>query len=77
MIIVNKINTEFLLVLLYLSLRLATALRLSATPVLLCSDRRHANSRPRLMLPISNLTFPASFIGGRNRSTPKKPCDTA
>ena len=43
---INKINSEFVLALFYLSLWLVKALRLPATPALLCSDRRCANSRP-------------------------------
>ena len=39
-------NFEFSLALLYLSLRLVKALRLSETSTLLCNDRRCANSWP-------------------------------
>ena len=42
----KKINAEFLLALLYLSLWLVKALRLSATPALWRSDRRCADNRP-------------------------------
>ena len=58
---------------LYLSLRLVKALRLSASPALLCSDRRCVDSQP--LHDVTNFEFDLCnfFVGGGNGSTPRKP----
>ena len=59
---------------LFLSLWLVKALQLSATPALLCSDRRCSDIvDPQMILPISNLTTAFFVIGGGNGNTSRKP----
>ena len=59
--------------LLYLSLRLVKAFRLSATPVLLCSDRRCTVSQPPHDVTYFKFELCSFFIDGENESTPRKP----
>ena len=53
-------NAKFLQAPLYLSLRLVKALRLSATPALLCSDRKCTDSR--LLHDITNIVLCSFFL---------------
>ena len=57
----------------YLSQWLVKALRLPATPALLCGDGRYSDSWPTQ--DVTNIEFDLCclFIGGENGNTPKKP----
>ena len=71
-IIIIIINSEFVLALFYLSLWLVKALRLPATPALLCSDRRCANSRPPHDVTIFEFWALQLFSWWRKREYPEE-----
>ena len=66
-------NAEFLPALLYFSLWLVKELRLSATPALLYSDRRCADSRAPHDVTNFKFNHCSLFICGGNRTTLRKP----
>ena len=62
-------NAEFVKALLHLSLWLIKALLLSATPTLLCSDRRCVDSRPPHDVTDFEFDYCSFFIVGGNGNT--------